>query len=284
MNESHPLRAAMWMLGAVFSFSAMAVAGREMSLQLDTFEIMLYRSLFGILIVVSIAHFAKTLHQVSRQRIGLHFIRNISHFTGQNLWFYAIAMLPFAQVFAFEFSTPLWVALLAPFFLGEKLTRNRLLAALLGFVGILIVARPGSIALSSGVIAAALCAVGFAGTYIATKLLSRTESITCILFWLTIMQAVFGIIFAGFDGDIAIPVASNIPWLILVGCAGLLAHFCVTRALTLAPAVIVSPMDFIRLPLITLIGIMFYHEPFDIWVIVGAVVVMAANVWNMRTS
>ncbi|MEZ5450977.1 MAG: EamA family transporter, partial [Thiolinea sp.] len=111
---SHPLRAALWMSGAVLSFSAMAIAGREMAHDLDTFEIMLYRSLIGIVIVVTIATLAGTLGQIRRRRFGLHLIRNLSHFAGQNLWFYAVTLLPFAQVFALEFSTPLWVALLAP--------------------------------------------------------------------------------------------------------------------------------------------------------------------------
>lgn len=269
------------MLGAVVSFSSMAVAGREMASELDTFEIMMYRSFIGVAIVLTIGKFSGTLSQISFDRFGLHFIRNISHFAGQNLWFYAVAIIPFAQLFAFEFSTPLWVAILAPVFLAEKLTKVRVLAALLGFIGILIVAQPGTITIGPGIIAAALCAIGFAGAYIATKLLSRTESMTSIMFWLTLIQLVLGIIFAVYDGDVAVPSLSALPLVILIGFAGLLAHYCITSALKLAPAVIVSPMDFLRLPLMAFIGATFYNEGFNVWIIVGALIVFVANFWNI---
>jgi len=269
------------MLGAVVSFSSMAVAGREMASELDTFEIMMYRSFIGLMIVLIVGGIAGTLNQINRERLGLHFIRNSSHFVGQNLWFYAVAIIPFAQLFAFEFSTPLWVAILAPIFLAEKLTKVRVMAALLGFIGILIVAQPGTITIGPGVIAAALCAVGFAAAYIATKLLSRTESITSIMFWLTLMQLGLGIICTAYDGDVAIPSVSNLPLVVLIGCAGLLAHYCITSALKLAPAVIVSPMDFLRLPVMAFIGATFYNEGLNIWVILGALIVFAANFWNI---
>ncbi|MEM8538385.1 MAG: EamA family transporter, partial [Pseudomonadota bacterium] len=98
------LQAAVWMTGAIISFTLMAIAGRAVSIELNTFEIMLYRSLTGIVIVVGITWFVGTLHQVSRDNLGLHALRNVFHFTGQNLWFYAITVIPLAQVFALEFT------------------------------------------------------------------------------------------------------------------------------------------------------------------------------------
>ena len=115
-------KAALWMLTAVASFTSMAVAGRAVSTDLDTFEIMLFRSLTGIVIVLVVASASGTLGQIGRQRFGLHLLRNVCHFTGQNLWFFAIASIPLAQVFALEFTTPIWVILLAPLILREKLT------------------------------------------------------------------------------------------------------------------------------------------------------------------
>lgn len=284
MTAHNPLKAGAYMMGAVVSFTSMAVAGREMAHELDTFEIMTYRSFIGIAVVLMIAGLAGTLGQVTRRHMGLHVIRNASHFLGQNLWFYALTLITLPQLFAFEFSVPLWVALLAPFILNERLTRTRALAAGLGFAGILIVARPDQIGFSVGIIAAAISALGFTGSAIATKLLTRTESTTCILFWLTILQAIFGVICAGFDGDIAWPSLSAWPWVVLVGLAGLLAHFCITSALQIAPAVIVFPFDFLRLPLATAVGIMFYAEPFEVSVIVGAFVIISANVINLRAE
>ncbi len=274
-------RAALWMVGAILSFTSMAVAGRQVSSDLDTFEIMLFRSILGIAIVLVVAGYAGTLGQVRRHRIGIHLIRNIAHFAGQNLWFYALTLIPLAQVFAFEFTTPIWAMLMAPLILNEKLTTIGLLSAAIGFIGILIVVRPGSEGISIGLIAAALCAVGFALSAIFTRLLTRTETITCILFYLTTLQAAFGLICAGIDGDITLPTSQTLPWLVVIGCAGLFAHFCLTNALSLAPAATVMPIDFARLPTIAIIGALIYAEPLDPMVFLGAILIFGANYVNL---
>lgn len=284
MPANPTLRAALWMIGAIVSFSSMAVAGRAVSFELDTFELLLYRSLIGIVIVVVAARLTGTLQQVSTGQFKTHLIRNICHFTGQNLWYFALTVIPLAQVFALEFTSPLWVIALSPLLLGERLTKVRVLAAIMGFIGILIVARPSPETLDWGMIAAALSAIGFAGTAIFTKKLTRKTSLTNIMFWLVVMQSVFGLICAGYDGDIQAPSAATIPWLILIGIGGLLAHVCITKALTIAPASTVMPFDFARLPLIAIIGAMFYNEPLDLLVFLGAAVIFTANYINIRAS
>ncbi|WP_420863628.1 DMT family transporter [Algirhabdus cladophorae] len=278
---SHTVLACLWMTGAIVSFSSMAVGGRAISAGLDTFEIMMYRSFIGIAIVVSLAKWSGTLGQINRAQIGLHVVRNICHFTGQNLWFAALPMIPLAQLFALEFTSPLWILLLAPIFLGERLTANRIAAAIAGFIGILVVVRPGVDTVNIGVVMAALAAIGFAGSIVFTRMLTRTDSITSILFFLTVLQALFGVVCAGFDGDIALPDRQSVPWLILVGCAGLLAHYCLTKAVTFAPVTVIIPVDFLRLPLIAVIGMVFYDEGVDPWVIVGAAIIFIANYANI---
>ncbi|WP_296425882.1 DMT family transporter [Yoonia sp.] len=282
MNDT--VKAALWMIGAITSFTTMAIAGRAVSLELDTFEIMLFRSLTGIAIVLTAGKLAGTLGQIRAHRLGLHFTRNICHFAGQNLWFFAITVIPLAQVFALEFTTPIWVILLSPLILRERLTAVGLACAAIGFIGILIVARPDPANLSPGLIAAATCAIFFALSALFTRLLTRTETITCILFYLTVMQAVFGLICAGYDGDIAVPSLATLPWVILIGCAGLIAHFCLTTALSLAPASVVMPIDFVRLPTIAVIGMLLYNEPLEILVFVGAAFIFVANYINIRQS
>ena len=276
------LHAALWMIGAILAFTSMAVSGRAAALDLDTFEIMLYRSCVGFIIVVIVGKSFGTLGQIRLAHVGLHSLRNLAHFSGQNLWFYAITVIPLAQVFALEFTTPIWVILLSPLILREKITPIGAISAIIGFVGILIIARPGSATISPGLIAAALCAVGFGFTAIFTRKLTRTETITCILFFLTGMQAIFGLIAAGYDGDIALPSLATLPWVIGIGFAGLIAHFCLTTALSIAPATIVMPMDFVRLPIIAVVGIMLYNEPIDGLVILGGVLIFAANYVNIK--
>jgi drug/metabolite transporter (DMT)-like permease len=278
---STTIQAAIWMTGTIVSFSAMAVSGREISFELDTFEIMMYRSIIGLIIVLLLAKLFETHKEITTQNLSLHFYRNLSHFTGQNLWFYALTLIPFAQLFAFEFSVPLWVMLAAPFLLGERLTNIRIIAILVGFIGILIVTRPWLAGLAPGIVPAALCAIGFACSVIFTKQLTQKVSITCILFWLTFMQLLMAVICAGYDGDISLPSSSNFIWIIIIGIGGLLAHFCITKALQLAPATVVTPIDFCRLPVIAAIGYMFYNEALDIFIIGGAIIIFIANYINI---
>ncbi len=286
-NKMQIGKAALWMTGAIASFTSMAIAGRELSVTHDTFEIMFYRSLVGICVVAIVLSASRKWHQVTTERLGLHGIRNVLHFTGQNLWFYAVTVIPLAQVFALEFTQPIWVILLSPLLLHERLTALRLTAALIGFAGILIVARPGAATLSPGVIAAAASAIFFALTAISTKSLTRIVSIGCIMFWLTLMQAGLGLVASGLDGQITLPTLTTAPLLLLVGLAGLLAHYCITNALAIAPATVVVPFDFARLPTIAILGMVLYHEPLDHWTLLGAVVIFAGiflNVWSENRS
>ncbi len=269
------------MLGAVVSFSAMAVAGRALSSDLDTFEMMMYRSAIGFCVVVSVAVATRRIHEISIRHLGRQFLRNLAHFSGQNLWFYSLPLLPLAQVFALEFTTPLWVILLAPIFLGEGLTKIKLLAVFCGFLGILIVAQPGSGPLSLGMFTAASSAICFAFTAIFTKRLTKSESVTCILFYLTAIQLGLGMVCAGIDGDIALPSLANLPWVVVIALGGLGAHFCITTALSLAPASVVMPVDFIRLPAIAIIGALFYNEALSWSVFIGAILIFGANYVNI---
>ncbi len=281
-DTPHTGRAALWMIGAIVSFSSMAVAGRAISLELDTFEIMLYRSLIGIVIVLSAVRLMG--QTVALRNLPLHGLRNIAHFTGQNLWFYAVATAPLAQVFALEFTTPIWALLLAPLVLGERITRRGALAALIGFAGVLIVARPGVVDLTPGLISAALSAVGFGLTALLTRKLTRTENVASILLLLVLFQAAFGAICAAYDGDVAIPSIAALPYVSVIAVAGLVAHLCLTNALSLAPAAQVMPLDFVRLPLIAIVGMALYSEPLEPLVFAGGAVIVAANWINLRRS
>ncbi|MDC0737097.1 DMT family transporter [Cognatishimia sp. SS12] len=278
------LRASLWMSGAIVSFSVMAVAGREASAELDTFEIMTYRSLIGLLIVIGLIALKRQFHTITRADLGLHGMRNLAHFAGQNLWFYALTLMPLAQLFALEFTTPIWVLLLSPFLLGRPIRAVGLLAALIGFVGILIIAQPGVGGLGPGILPAAACAICFALTVIFTKRLTARHSTYAILFYLTLMQSGFGLIATGYDLQITLPSLAILPLVVLIGLAGVTAHFCMTTALSLAPASVVSPIDFVRLPVIALVGALLYAEPLQLSVLFGAVLIFAGNYLNIITE
>lgn len=276
-----PAKAALWMVGAILAFSTLAIGGREVAPELDTFELMMYRSFIGIVLVLGAAWIAGTVGQITTRRFGLHIVRNAGHFLGQNFWFFAITVIPLAQAVALEFTTPLWAALLAVVILGERISLFRGAMLILGFCGILIVTRPWVEPPSIGIIAAAIAAIGFAISAVFTRLLTRTETVTTILFWLVVMQAVLGVVFAGYDGEVAWPSRAVWPWVGLVSVSGLVAHFCLTRALSLAPAAVVMPVDFIRLPAVAMIGVAVYGESLDIFVFIGAAIIFGANYLNI---
>lgn len=281
---SNPLKAAIWMMGAVASFSAMAVAGREISTEMNTFELMMYRSLIGFILLQGLIMSSRRgYEQVKSDRLSLHFQRNIFHFAGQNLWFYGIVVLPFSQLVALEFTNPIWVALLAPIFLSEKMTRIKIFAAVLGFIGVLIVARPGVEPLNLGHAAGLSAAVFFAFNTLYTKQISRYETVYSVMFWMTLIQFVFGLILA-LPGGIPIPSGTGAIWVAVVAVCGLTAHLCLTTALSLAPATIVAPMDFVRLPVITLLGMFLYQEPILWTVLLGAAIIFAGNFINIRSE
>ncbi|MGI3185353.1 DMT family transporter [Nioella aestuarii] len=272
------------MIGAIVSFSAMAVAGRALATDLDTFEMMTYRSIIGFTIVVGFATLRGKLGDITTRDLPRHAVRNLAHFAGQNLWFLSLTLIPLAQVFALEFTSPLWVILLAPFLLGERFTLKKLAVVLCGFIGILIVAQPGTTPISLGTVTAATAAICFALTGIFTKQLTRRHTVTCILFHLTAMQLMFGLICAGYDGDIALPTTIGLPWIIVIGLGGLTAHFCITTAMTLAPATVVLPIDFARLPVIAIIGMVLYDETLTWPVFLGAALIFGANYVNVVTE
>jgi len=276
------LIAAFWMVGAFVSFLSMAVAGRELSSEITTFQVLFWRGLVGLGIVLILLqingwHLAKT------GKIRVHAARNIVHFGAQFGWFYAVALIPIAELFALEFTTPIWTLILAALILGEKITRVRLIAVVLGFVGVLIVLRPGISPVGLPQMAALLSALGFAfATYVMTRRLMRSDAPLTLLFWMVIIQTPLGLL-AGLDAW-AWPSGFNWFWIGVVGFGSLSAHYCMARALSLADANVVVPMDFARLPLAVFVGWLAYAEKIDVWVLVGAIVIFAGNYLNVRAE
>ena len=284
MRDANLLKAGLWMLGAIVSFVAMAVAGRAIQVEMNTFELMLYRSAIGFaVVVVALAASPEGFGQVRTDQFGLHLKRNLFHYTGQNLWFFAVMLIPLSQLVALEFTNPIWVALLAPVLLGERLTRTRLFGALLGFLGVLVVAQPGSATLGIGHAAALVAAVCFALNTIFTKRIMAHDSVLCVMFWMTLIQGILSLGFAA-PGGIPLPSLAVLPWIVVVGVTGLSAHYALTSALGHAPATIVAPMEFLRLPLIAVVGTLLYGEELRLAVFIGAGLIVAGNLINMRAE
>ena len=275
------VRAALWMSGALVSFAAMAISGRERSVELSTVEILFLRSVVG-LVVVALLLTRLGWGRVRSHRLGTHLVRNLVHFVGQFGWFFAIALIPLAQVFALEFTVPIWTAVLATVLLGERLTRPRVLAIVLGFFGILVILRPGFSIINVASLAALASALGYAASHVLTRRLALTDAPIAILFYMTVVQLPLAFVPAIFVWVWPSPVLW--PWVVVVGLTGLSAHYCMARALKLAEATVVVPMDFLRLPLIALVGFLFYGEVLEIWVFIGAAFICAGVYLNVKDA
>lgn len=296
-------RAVLWMGVALLSFSATAIAGREGGRVLPTTELIFWRSLFGSLVLWAIYRWNGAATDGPQTTIlPLHTLRAGVHFGAQYAWLYALTLIPLAELFALEFTSPLWVALFAPLVLGERLTGWRMTAAAIGFVGALFVIEPGlfsgrlQLTASAGALYAIASAVGFAASILLTKKMTRIDPALRILFWMQVLQGLIAaailIAMAAFDGrplfalGIATPLAIC-GWIVVLGIAGLTAHFSLTRAIGLADAIIVAPMDFLRLPLIATVGAVFYAETLRPSVAIGAAIVVlgnAINIWAERRT
>lgn len=269
------------MLGTLTSLALMAIAGRELSAELSTLQILFFRSAVGLLIILAVIWRAGW-HHLRTAQAGMQVLRNGAHYIGQFGWFYGISLLPLAQVFALEFTMPVWAALLAPLLLKEKITPVRALVVVIGFVGILIVVRPGLVPVSPAALAVLVAALSYAVAYTLTKKLTRTDTALAIVFYMCLVQLPLGLIPSIFDW--ATPSQAMWPWIAAVSVTGLSAHYCLARAFAEADAIVVVPMEFLRLPLIALAGMLFYGEPLDLWVLGGAAVICAGNFLNVWTA
>lgn len=267
------------MIGALVSFTLMAIAARELSADYGTFEILFVRSVMGVLVLLAVmSRFG--FHHLKPKRVGLHGLRNFIHLFGQAGWFYALGFLPLANVFAIEFTTPIWTAIAAMLFLGEKLTPIRGLAIALGFAGILLILRPGFEIIEPAAFAVLGAAICYALTHICTKKLIADNSALTIIFYMSLFQAPLSLGLA--LPNWTTPELASLPFFFIVAVTGLTAHLSLTRALEQADATIVIPMDFMRLPLVALVGYLLYGELLEPWLFVGAALILGGIYLNLK--
>lgn len=280
--EPSNTKAALWMLGWLTAMLTMAVAGREAVSQLGAFQVMELRAMIGMLLLYPLIRINGGLAAMKTAHPWRHVWRNTVHYGAQFGWLVAITMIPLAQVVSIEFTMPIWTAILAVFFLGEKMNTWKVIAVLLGLIGVWIIVRPSTDGVDPGQAISLAAAVGFSISVIFVKALTRTESVVRIIFWMLLIQGAIGLI-------PAILVWQPIPahlwgWILLVSICGTFSHYCMARAMTFADATIVIPMDFLRVPLTALLGWMIYSEAIDIYTALGAALILSGNMLNLRKS
>lgn len=273
------MRAALWMAASIASFVGMAVAVRQLSARLPTAEILFFRSLVSLLLLLPLV-LRQGAGSVRSRAPGRQVVRNVVHFVGQYAWVWAVAYVPLAAVTAIEFTTPLWAVLIAAIWLRERVEPHRWVALGAGLAGVLLIVRPGMGGVGPGAAVLLVSAVSFAASTLIVKALTRVDSPVTVVVHMAILQLPMGL-----APSLLVwvpPERVDLPALVALGLTALTAHYTMTRALALADASFVMPIDFLRLPCVAVVALALYGEPIDAWTLVGAAVISAGNTWGIR--
>ncbi|MGI9371362.1 MAG: DMT family transporter [Hyphomicrobiales bacterium] len=274
------VRATLWMCGWITAMLTMAVAGRELTdADMSVFQIMVIRAGMGLMVTLPIIFFLGG-KPAQTGLLKLHVLRNSIHFTAQYAWFVGISLIPLAQVVTIEFTMPIWTAIFAAMFIGEQITRNRVLAIILGFIGVLVILRPGVEAIHWGAIVVMYAAAGFGASVTMTRELAKADSALTIVFYMFLVQFIIGIGPALYQW---VHITSDmLPWALLVAATGGSSHFFLAKAMRTADATFVVTLDFLRVPLMAIIAWLLYSEPLEVWLFAGGVIILVANLINLK--
>lgn len=273
-------QAGLWMAGWLTATLGMTVAGRQLAQEISVFEVMLFRSVIATIILTPIVMLNGGLRGRLSQ-LKYHVARNTIHYVGQYAWFSALLLIPLAEVIAIEFTMPLWIAILAAAFLGERLYGWKVAALVVGFGGVLMIVKPG-LTLNAGHVIALAAAMLFAVSVTLTKYITRRDTALTVIFFMFTMQTVIGAVPAWLSWKW--PSMQVLPFIAVVALAGTGSHYCLSKAISLADASVVMPMDFLRLPLSALLGYWIYNEGLDGWSLAGGAMILVANTINIAKA
>lgn len=261
------------MLVTGLCFVAVTALVKMVGPRLPAAETAFLRYALGIVFLIPMVRPILRAH-LSKRQVGLFATRGVLHTAGVVLWFYAMARIPIAEVTAMNYLSPVYVTLGAALFLGEKLAMRRIMAVVVALVGVLIILRPGFRELSSGHFAMLVTAVTFAGGYLIAKKLSEEVSATVVVGMLSVMVTI-GL------APLAIaqwvpPTPSELGLLFAVACFATAGHYTMTLAFAAAPVTVTQPVSFLQMVWAVSLGWIGFGEQLDVWVIVGAGVIIAA--------
>jgi len=271
-----PMRAALLMLGSTMAFGLMAVAIRYATRYVPTQEVAFFRNAFGLLALLPMllrpGHAPLKTRQLPR-----YFVRSAIGLGSMLCAFWALGHLPLAQAVSLSYSTPLFVTIAAVLWLGETVRVRRWAAVVVGFIGVLVIVRPGTAGFTAGSLVAVAAAVLSSLVAIQIKQLTRIDSADTVVlytyvFWvpLSLVPAVFVWVW---------PTGTAWLWLLATGVLGTIGQLLWTRALRLGEVSALTPISFLQLPLVTLFGWLLFNETVDRWTIIGAGIILAANAY-----
>ena len=272
--------AALWMAGWLALMLIVVVAGREATRELNVFQITEVRAVFGFLMLYPLVRLNGGFAAMKTSRPLQHIGRNLIHYAAGVGWFFALTLIPLGQVVSIEFTMPIWTAILATTFLGERMTAAKISAIVLGVVGVIVIVRPAAGEINPGQLIALGAAVGFGISVAMMKSLTRTETTLAIIFWMLVIQSA-----AGFLPSLYVwqwPTAYAWGWMVVIAFCGTFSHYCMARAMLYADATVVLPMDFLRVPLSAAAGWLIYSERLDMFTVLGAALILTGNLLNLR--
>ena len=272
-----PVRGAIWMIFGGLSLVTMAIIIRHLAPRFSVLEMIFLRSVVSLALILPWA-IRQGAARLATQRLGLHVLRNVIHYIGNIGWFIGVTLVPLADLSALQFTVPLFTVVLAAVVLHETVGRHRWIATAVGFLGMLVIVRPGFATINNGTIALLLSALFYASSQTATKMLSRTEPANRVVFYMALVFVPVSGIPAAFDW--VTPDWPDAVPIVLLGVTGYTAHFCIVRSFAAADASFVIPFDFLRLPLSALFGFILYLERPDMWTLMGAAVIFGATWYN----
>lgn len=273
------VRSAVWAILAAVSFAFMMTSVRYMDGKFDAFQIVLVRALVGILLVIPlVSRFG--IGALKTGRMPMHVVRTLFALFAMATLYYALADIAVAQAIALTFLIPLFTTIAAGLVLRESVGVHRWAATLVGFVGAMVIIRPGVIEINLPVLLVVLSSALYAGAWSSVKILTRTDSPAVTVFWLNVLMVPLTAIPVAFlwvtpDWSDALP-------LTVMALSGWSAHFCQARAFEHSDASAVMPFDFLRLPLGAAFGYVLFAEFIDIWTWTGAVIIFAAGYYITR--
>ena len=274
--------AALWMAGWLSLMLVIVVAGREAMRELNVLALSEIRSIIAIFLLLPFVYRAGGFAAIKTARLPQHIARDVIHYGAQLGWFFALTLIPIGQVVAIEFTMPIWTALLAAAFLGERITTWKALAIALGVIGVVVIVRPATGEVNPGQLIALAAAVGFGISMAMVKSLTRTDSALTVIFWMVVIQAVAG--FLPMVYVWAWPSAHAFAWVAVVAICGTFSHYCLASAMRYADATIVVPMDFLRVPLTATVGWLLYSERLDVYTVLGAALILTGNLLNLKPN
>lgn len=274
---SAPVRGAVLMIGAAFSFALMAVLIRIASAELHAFEIAFFRNFFGLVVMLPWLLTGDGFRQLATPRFGLYLSRAVLGIAAMLAFFWALTAMPIAEAVALSFTAPLFVTVGAALVLGEVVRARRWSATIIGFAGMLMILRPGVTTLEPAALAALFSAAAMAGSALCIKVLSRTESSQAIITWMALMMTPLALPAALLVWEW--PDAMTWFYLALIGGVGTLGHSCLTLAMKTADVSYVMPFDFVRLLAVTFFAWLLFDEVMDAWAWAGASVIFAATLY-----